>query len=109
MIADFDLGEAVKVSWIPLRDLIVVRLDPVKAKVGDLHIPDDVQERPKCGTVVDVGPGRLNEDGTLRPMSVSAGDRVIFGPYAGIVVEELGEDFKVMRDDEPILVQRTGG
>jgi len=99
---------SVATEWQPTADKIIVRVDPAKIKTeGGIEIPESHQERPRTGSVVAVGPGRMLENGHLKFVSMNVGDRVLFGPYAGIAVEELGDDYRVLRDDEVILVRRS--
>lgn len=106
MSAEVALGHP-DLEWEPLFDKIVVRRDAAKARTeGGIDIPDVIQEQPLMGTVVRVGFGRLMQNGEIVSLKVLAGDRVLFGPYAGIKVEALGRDYLVMREDEVILVFR---
>ena len=85
----------------PLRDRILVRrLEEAEQRVGGIIIPDTAKEKPQQGKVVAVGSGRLNEDGQLIPLDVKAGDRVLFGKYAGTEIKLDGEEFLIVREDE---------
>ena len=68
----------------PLQDRLVIRRveEQTKTKSG-LIIPDSAKERPLEGKVIAVGSGKRLEDGTLVKLDVKAGDRVLFGKYAG--------------------------
>ena len=75
-------------SLHPLRDLVYVRQDPLpeKASGRELFIPDSTKkhEFTRYGTVLAVGPGKLNlETGARIPMAVRVGDRVMFADYWG--------------------------
>ena len=79
---------AKKVKVKPLADrLLVRRIEEDVTKVGNLYIPDTAKERPLLAEVVEVGPGRLNEEGKRIPMEVSAGQRILIGKYAGTDVK----------------------
>ena len=60
-------------------------------------------EKPSEGVVVAVGPGKV-VDGSLRPLDVKAGDRVLFGKYTGSEVKVDGEDYVIMREEEIFAV-----
>lgn len=86
----------------PLYDRIVVkRVEEKEIKVGGLFIPDSAKEKPQEGEVVAVGRGKRNEkDGTLIPLDVKAGDRILFGKYSGSDIKIDGEEVLIMREDE---------
>jgi len=58
----------------------------------------------KCGEVLAVGPGRLDEDGDRIKMDVKVGDRVLFGKYSGQTVKVDGEELLVMKEEDLFAV-----
>ncbi|MDH5714358.1 MAG: co-chaperone GroES [Candidatus Aminicenantes bacterium] len=85
----------------PLYDRVLVkRYEPAEEVKGGIIIPDTAREKPMEGEVVAVGEGRLLEDGTLRPLRVKVGDRVLVGKYAGNEVEIEGVEHVVVREEE---------
>ena len=85
----------------PLQDrLIVKRVAEENKTKGGIIIPDSAKERPLEGKVVSVGSGKRLEDGTLVKLDVKAGDRILFGKYAGTEIKIDGEDFVIMREEE---------
>jgi chaperonin GroES len=90
----------------PLYDRIVVkRIEEQETKVGGLYIPDSAKEKPQEGEVVAVGKGKRNEkDGTVSPLDVKAGDRILFGKYSGSEIRLDGEEYLIMREDEVLGV-----
>ena len=90
---------AVKVR--PLHDrLIVERIEETEQKVGGIIIPDTAKEKPQQGKVVAVGKGKLKDDGTVTPLDVAAGDKVLFGKYSGQEIKLDGDEYLIMREDE---------
>ena len=86
-------------NFRPLHDRVVVRrLDPEEKSKGGIIIPDTAQEKPMQGEVLAVGPGACNEKGDLAPMSVQAGDRVLFGKWSGTEVKLDGEDMLILKE-----------
>ena len=84
----------------PLADRVVVRpQDAEETTAGGLIIPDTAKEKPQKGTVVSVGPGKV-ENGTKVDMTVSEGDTVLYGKYAGTEVSLDGEDLLIMRESD---------
>jgi chaperonin GroES len=90
----------------PLYDRIVVkRIEEQETKVGGLYIPDSAKEKPQEGEVVAVGKGKRNEkDGTVTPLDVKTGDRILFGKYSGSEIRLDGEEYLIMREDEVLGV-----
>lgn len=84
----------------PLGDRVVVKPEPAEEKTSSgLFIPDTAKEKPQRGTVVSVGPGRV-ENGTKVDMSVKEGDAVLYGKYAGTEITLDGEDYLIMREND---------
>jgi chaperonin GroES len=85
----------------PLQDrLIVKRVEEEEKTKGGIIIPDSAKEKPMEGKVIAVGKGKLLEDGKIHPLDVKAGDRVLFGKYAGTEVKIDGEEHLIMREDD---------
>jgi chaperonin GroES len=85
----------------PLDDRVVV--EPVEAEertAGGIVLPDSAQEKPQRGHVVALGPGRLLENGQRASLSVSVGDEVIYGKYAGSDIEVDGHEVKILRESD---------
>jgi len=89
----------------PLQDrLIVKRVAEEEKTKGGIIIPDTAKEKPLEGKVIAVGNGRVLEDGKIRPLDVKAGDRVLFGKYAGTEVKIEGEDHLILREEDVLGV-----
>ena len=85
----------------PLQDRVLVkRLEEEEKTSGGIIIPDTAKEKPQHGKVVAVGKGKVNEDGKLIPLDVKAGDKILFGKYAGTEVKIDGEECLIMREDD---------
>lgn len=85
----------------PLHDRVIVkRLEEERTSAGGIVIPDTAAEKPMKGEVVAAGPGKLSDEGKLRPLEVKAGDKVLFGKYSGTEVKVDGQDIVVMREDD---------
>jgi chaperonin GroES len=91
----------------PLHDRVLLRrIDEKEVVKGGIIIPDTAKEKPMEGEVISVGPGKLMEDGKRSPMDVKAGDRVLFGKYAGTEIKIDDEDYVIMREEEILAVLR---
>ncbi|WP_022834406.1 co-chaperone GroES [Salisaeta longa] len=87
-------------SLKPLGDRVVVEPKPAEEKTeSGLYIPDSAKEKPQKGTVVAIGPGRV-ENGNRIDMTVDEGDEVLYGKYAGTEVTLDGKDFLIMREND---------
>ncbi len=85
----------------PLRDRIIVeRVEEETTTAGGIIIPDSAKEKPQQGLVKAVGKGKVTEDGTVLPMDVKVGDRVLFGKYAGSEVKIDGIEYQIMREED---------
>ena len=89
----------------PLQDRLLVRRVQEEEKTkGGIIIPDSAKERPLEGNVISVGSGKRLEDGTLIALDVKAGDRILFGKYAGTEIKIDGIDHIILREDEVLGV-----
>ena len=85
----------------PLHDRVVIRrMEEETTSAGGIVIPDSATEKPAQGEVVAVGKGKILENGDIRPLDVTVGDKVLFGKYGGTEVKVEGEDLLVMREDD---------
>ena len=89
----------------PLYDRILIkRLDIEEKTKGGIIIPETAKEKPQEGRVISVGKGKLLEDGSIRPLDVKAGDRILFGKYGGTEINIEGEEYIILREDEVLAV-----
>lgn len=85
----------------PLHDRILVRRMTEEQKTaGGLFIPDSAKEKPQQGEIVATGNGRMTEEGKSLPLEVKAGDKVLFGKYAGTELKLDGEELLMMREED---------
>ena len=85
----------------PLHDRVVVRrLDSEEKSAGGIIIPDTAQEKPMQGEVIAVGPGKREDDGSITPLDVQKGDRVLFGKWSGTEVKIDGVELLIMTETD---------
>ena len=85
----------------PLHDRVVVRrIDAEEKTKGGIIIPDTAKEKPMEGEIVSVGPGARDEKGTLVPLDVKKGDRILFGKWSGTEVKVDGQDLLIMKESD---------
>src|SRR5690554_192539 len=88
------------ISITPLSDRVVVQpKEAEETTESGLIIPDTAKEKPQQGTVLAVGPGRV-ENGSKIDMSVKEGDTVLYGKYAGTEITIDREDVLIMRESD---------
>ncbi len=82
----------------PIGDRIIVKREASEEKSkGGIILPDSSKQKPQTGTIVAVGPGKLNKDGTRTPLQLKAGDKVLFTSWAG-------DEFKDKKNKDEVLV-----
>ncbi len=85
----------------PLGDrILLIRQAEEQKTAGGIIIPDTAREKPQQGTVTAVGPGKRGKDGKRTPLSVKAGDRVLFSRYAGSDIKIDGKEHVFLREDD---------
>ena len=88
-------------AFRPLHDRVLVRrIEAEEKTAGGIIIPDSAKEKPSEGEIVAVGAGAKAEDGTVTPLDVKAGDRVLFGKWSGTEVKLDGEDLLIMKESD---------
>ena len=89
----------------PLYDRILVkRLEEQNKTAGGLFIPDTAKEKPMEASVVAVGHGKVQEDGSLRKLEIKAGDKVLFTKYSGSEIKIDGVEHLILREDDVLAV-----
>ena len=89
----------------PLQDrLVVKRIEEEGKTKGGIIIPDAAKEKPQEGLVIAVGDGKVLESGNRSPVSVKAGDKVLFGKYSGTEIKIDGEEHLILREDDVLAI-----
>ena len=85
----------------PLQDRVIVqRIEEVEKTKGGIIIPDTAKEKPQEGKVIAVGKGKVNDNGKVVPLTVKAGDRILFAKYSGTEVKLNGTEYLIMREED---------
>ena len=88
-------------AFRPLHDRVLVRqADQEEKTSGGIIIPGTAQEKPQEGEVIAVGPGARREDGSIAPMDVKKGDRVLYGKWSGTEIKIDGEELMIMKESD---------
>ena len=94
----------------PLHDRVLIqRIEEEQQARGGIIIPDTAKEKPQQGKVIATGDGKINEDGTRRPLDVKPGDQVLFGKYSGSEVKIDDQEYLIVREDEILGVITSNG
>ncbi|NJN85841.1 MAG: co-chaperone GroES [Leptolyngbyaceae cyanobacterium SL_7_1] len=87
----------------PLGDRVFVKVSASEEKTaGGIFLPDNAKEKPQVGEVVQLGPGKRNDDGSRQDMEVQIGDKVLYSKYAGTDIK-LGTEEYVLLSEKDIL------
>jgi chaperonin GroES len=87
----------------PLHDRVLIkRVEEQETVRGGIIIPDSAKEKSQEGEVVAVGAGKMLENGSVAPLEVKSGDRILFGKYSGTEIKIEAQDYLILREDEII-------
>lgn len=85
----------------PLSDRIVVKAHEAEEKTASgIILPDTAKEKPQMGEILAIGPGKINDSGTINKMSLKKGDKVLYGKYSGSEVNIDGQELLIMRESD---------
>ena len=85
----------------PLGDRVLVkRKEPETTTASGIVLPETAADKPQEATVVEVGQGRLLDNGERAPFQVKKGDTVLLGKWGGTEVKIDDEEFLVLAEDE---------
>lgn len=94
-----------KAAVRPLQDRIIVeRTEHEEKTASGLYIPETAKEKPQQGRVLAVGKGRVREDGTVQPLDLRVGDKILFGKYSGTEIKIDGNEYLIMKEDDVLGV-----
>lgn len=94
----------------PLHDRILIkRVEEQESVKGGIIIPDTAKEKPQEGEVIAVGNGSKKKDGTVIPLDVKAGDRILFGKYSGTDITIEGDEYLILREEDVLAIVETKG
>lgn len=89
----------------PLGDKVVIKVleGEMKTKSG-IVLPDTAKEKPQEGQVIEVGTGKMLENGTRVALDVKVGDKIIFSKYAGTEVKFEGQDYLIVSERDILAI-----
>jgi chaperonin GroES len=99
------LTTSTKVNIKPLGDRVVIRpAQREEVTASGVILPDTAKEKPQRGTVLAVGPGRVNDDGKRTPPEVAEGAEVLYAKYAGTEIKIDGEDLLIVSEKDILAI-----
>ena len=88
-------------SLKPLSNRVLVKAEEAEdTTASGIILPDTAKEKPQIGTIISVGPGKLNEAGDVIKMTLKKNDKVLYGKYSGTEVNIKGEDLLIMKESD---------
>ncbi len=84
--------------------VLIVRLEEEQQTKGGIIVPDTAKEKPQQGKVIEVGPGRISDDGKRIPMGVKKGNKVLFGKYSGTEVSIADREYLIIEEDQILAI-----
>jgi chaperonin GroES len=89
----------------PLADRVLIKsLEPDEMKKGGIIIPDTAKEKPQQGEIIEVGPGRVTDDGKKIPMELKKGNKVLYGKYSGTEVTIDDVEYLIMKEGDVLAI-----
>jgi chaperonin GroES len=109
-VSRYSGGQIMAINFVPLHDRVLVRrVEEQETTQGGLIIPDTAKDKPQEGEVLATGKGKVKDDGTVLPLDVKTGDRILFGKYAGNDININGEEYLIMREDDVLGITVRSG
>ena len=89
----------------PLADKVLIkRLEAETVTAGGIVLPDSAKEKPRRGKVVNLGDGKVLEDGKRGEFQVKVGDEVLFASYGGTEIKIDGEEYMIMEESDIMAI-----
>lgn len=90
----------------PLGDRVLLKVLEAESKTkGGIVLPDTAKEKPQEGEVIAIGKGKTCEDGTIKPLEVKVGDRVLFAKYSGTeVTTKEGDEYLIVKEEDILAI-----
>jgi len=95
------MSDELNIKMEPLYDRVIIKPIAEESKTASgIYIPDTAsKEKPQKGTIVAVGPGKPNKNGTITPMVVKVGDVVLYGKYSGDEIKIESVEYKILLEE----------
>lgn len=88
-------------NFKPLQDRVLVeRIESLGKTKGGIILPESAKEKPMEGLVINIGEGLVTKDGSVRPLSLKKGDRIVFAKWSGTEVKIESKDYIIMKESD---------
>ena len=95
-------------TYQPLQDRVILEQQDAEEKTqSGIVLPDTAKEKPQTGVVLEVGPGRVTDDGKNVPMEVKKGDVVIFAKYGGTAIKDGDKELLVVKESDILAIRKS--
>lgn len=88
----------------PLGNRIVIERKEAVSTKGGILLPESAKEKPRQGTVIAVGPGKINDHGKNQPLELKAGDQILFSSYSGTEVKSDEMDYLILNEEDVLAI-----
>lgn len=89
----------------PLRENVLIkRVEEENKTAGGIILPDTAKEKPSEGVVIAAGEGPRTTDGKTLPMSVKAGDHILFSKWSGTEIKVDGEPHLIIEEGDILAI-----
>lgn len=89
----------------PLLDRVLLEKTEVEKKtLSGIILTESQKEKPSTGTVVAVGPGKVDDHGALVEVGVKVGDVVIYKQYATTDIKDNGKDYLIVESKDILAI-----
>lgn len=88
----------------PLGARIVIERKEAFSTKGGILLPESAKEKPRQGTVIAVGPGKIDEKGKNHPLDLKAGDQILFSSYSGTEYKNDDTDYLILNEEDVLAI-----
>ena len=89
----------------PLGEKVLIkRADAEEVTAGGIVLPDSAREKPRRGTILAIGDGKVLDDGSRAKFQVKKGDVVLFSSYGGTEIKVDGEEYMLMDESDVLAI-----
>ena len=89
----------------PLGDRVVVEhVEQAEKSAGGVFLPDTAKEKPQEGRVLAIGTGRTLDNGTVLPLTVQVGDKIIYSKYSGSEIKYEGKEVLIISEKDVLAI-----
>ncbi|MBO6140247.1 MAG: co-chaperone GroES [Ruminococcus sp.] len=89
----------------PLQDRVVIKMTEAEETTkSGIILAGSAKEKPQVAEVVAVGPGKTADNGTVTPVNLKVGQKVLISKYSGTDVKLEGVEYTILKEDDVLAV-----